>query len=169
MFTIADVKKQLKIMGFDQHIPDSILQNYIVRLRKNNPGSESSEVPAGGEEQASDKDEKSSDQQTGDKDIYVAYDLEEDSEENTPEKYSRRPRSEEEPGKKIVPVNADESAKPIQNKERPARKKKSLMRKVSSVSHFHNPPKFLIPGDNTREAYPTAKNILVVEKRHAAN
>lgn len=51
MFTIADVRKQLKVMGFQQHIPDTILQGYITRLRKSHGLSapteeEAAEAPA---------------------------------------------------------------------------------------------------------------------------
>eukprot|EP00954_Amorphochlora_amoebiformis_P008544 663084-Amorphochlora_amoeboformis.AAC.1 len=35
MFTVQDVRKQLKIMGFNQHISDQTLKTYIDRIRQN--------------------------------------------------------------------------------------------------------------------------------------
>jgi len=46
MFSIADVRKQLKLMGFHQHIPDSILQSYVSKLRKQSAGDATDTDPA---------------------------------------------------------------------------------------------------------------------------
>ncbi len=44
MFSIEDVRNQLKIMGFKQHIPDGILQNYILRLRSSGDSHDEDEL-----------------------------------------------------------------------------------------------------------------------------